>query len=60
MMLLEQLHSLGDIDVLAPVFKDMGEDGARAAQVISALAGNLDMLKWEQKEAAKHTRKPPL
>lgn len=53
MMLLEQLHSLGDIDVLAPVFKDMGEDGARAAQVISALAGNLDMLKWEQKEAAK-------
>lgn len=53
MMLLEQLHSLGNIDVLAPVFKDMGENGARAAQVISALAGNLDMLRWEQKEAAK-------
>lgn len=53
MMLLEQLHSLGNIDVLAPVFKDMGEDGARAAQVISALAGNLEMLRWEQKEAAK-------
>lgn len=53
LMLLEQLHSLGNIDVLAPVFKDMGENGARAAQVISALAGNLDMVKWEQEEAAK-------
>lgn len=53
LMLLEQLHSLGDIDVLAPVFKDMGENGARAAQVISALAGNLEMIKWEQQEAAK-------
>ena len=53
MMLLEQLHSLGNIDVLAPVFKDMGENGARAAQVISALAGNLEMIRWEQEEAAK-------
>lgn len=53
LMLLETLHELGNIDVLAPVFKDMGENGARAAQVISALAGNLDMIKWEQEEAAK-------
>lgn len=53
MMLLQQLHDLGNIDVLAPVFKDMGENGARAAQVISALAGNLDMVKWEQEEANK-------
>ena len=53
LMLLERLHELGNIDVLAPVFKDMGENGARAAQVISALAGNLDMVKWEQNEAAK-------
>lgn len=53
LMLLEQLHSLGNIDVLAPVFKDMGENGARAAQVISALAGNLEMIKYEQQEAAK-------
>ena len=52
-MLLDRLHELGNIDVLAPVFKDMGENGARAAQVISALAGNLDMLKWEQGEARK-------
>ncbi|MBQ8466541.1 MAG: phage tail tape measure protein [Prevotella sp.] len=53
LMLLDTLHQLGNIDVLAPVFKDMGENGARAAQVISALAGNLDMVRWEQKEAAK-------
>ena len=53
LMLLERLKELGNIDVLAPVFKDMGENGARAAQVISALAGNLDTLKWQQKEAAK-------
>ena len=53
LMLLDRLHELGNIDVLAPVFKDMGENGARAAQVISALAGNLDMVKWEQEEATK-------
>lgn len=52
-MLLDRLHELGNIDVLAPVFKDMGENGARAAQVISALAGNLDMVRWEQEEATK-------
>ena len=53
LMLIERLHELGNIDVLAPVFKDMGENGARAAQVISALAGNLEKVKWEQGEAAK-------
>lgn len=53
LMLLDRFHELGNIDVLAPVFKDMGENGARAAQVISALAGNLDMVRWEQEEAAK-------
>lgn len=53
LMLLDRLHELGNIDVLAPVFKDMGENGARAAQVISALAGNLDMVRWEQEEATK-------
>ena len=53
LFLLETLSKMGNIDALAPVFKDMGENGARAAQVISALAGNLDMVKWEQQEAAK-------
>lgn len=52
-MLLERLHELGDISVLAPVFKEMGEDGARASAVIAALAGKIDMVKWEQQEANK-------
>ena len=51
LMLLERLHELGNMDVLAPVFKDMGENGARASAVISALAGNIEMLKRQQQEA---------
>ena len=53
LMLLRRLHELGGMDVLAPVFKDMGENGARASAVISALAGNIDMLIWGQEEANK-------
>lgn len=52
-MLLERLHELGNIDVLAPIFKDMGEDGSRASGVIAALAGKIEMVKWEQQEANK-------
>lgn len=53
MMLLDRLHELGNIDVLAPIFKDMGEDGSRASGVIAALAGKIEMVKWEQQEANK-------
>ena len=53
LMLLDRLHELGNIDVLAPVFKDMGENGARATAVIAALTGNIDKVKWEQEEANK-------
>lgn len=53
MMLLERLHELGNMDALAPVFKDMGESGARASAVIASLAGKIDMVKWEQQEANK-------
>lgn len=52
-LLLEKLHDLGDMSVLAPVFKDMGENGARASQVIAALAGNIETVKWQQEEATK-------
>lgn len=48
LMLLERLNSLGNLDVLAPVFEAMGTDGARASQVIAALAGNIDMVKQQQ------------
>lgn len=52
-MLLEKLHELGNMDVLAKVFDNMGEDGARASAVIASLAGKIDMVKWEQQEANK-------
>ncbi len=51
LMLLERLNELGDMSVLAPVLDDMGTDGARASQVIAALAGNVDMLKQQQQAA---------
>lgn len=48
LMLLQRLNELGDLNVLAPVFDAMGTDGARASQVIAALAGNVDMVKQQQ------------
>lgn len=51
LMLLEKLKSLGNMDVLAPVFKNMGENGARASQVLATLAGNIEMVKWQQEQA---------
>ena len=51
LMLLDRLHELGGIDALAPVFKDMGENGARASAVLAALAGNVDMVRQQQEAA---------
>ena len=51
LMLLQQLKKLGNMDVLAPVFKNMGENDARASQVLATLAGNVEMVKWQQKQA---------
>ena len=51
LMLLERLHELGGIDALAPVFADMGENGARASAVLAALAGNVDMVRQQQEAA---------
>ena len=53
LMILERFKEIGNMDALAPVFKDMGENGARASQVMATLANNLDMVKWEQEEAQK-------
>lgn len=52
-MILERFKEIGNMDALAPVFKDMGENGARASQVMATLANNIDMVKWEQEEAQK-------
>ena len=54
--LLKTLGSYGGIEKLASIFDEMGTDGARASAAIAALAGNVDMLVWEQGEANKAFR----
>lgn len=49
--LLERLNSFGSMDVLAPLFKEMGTDGARASAVLASLAGNIDMVRRQQEIA---------
>lgn len=49
--LLERLNSMGNMDVLAPIFKEMGTDGARASAVLASLAGNIDMVRQQQEVA---------
>lgn len=50
---LEALNKAGGMDVLSPMFKDMGENGARAISALSTLASNIEKVKWEQEEANK-------
>lgn len=49
--LFEQLHRFGGMESLASVFDSMGTDGARAIPVLTALAGHVDTLKWQQEQA---------
>lgn len=49
--LLEQLNRFGGMESLASVFDAMGTDGARAIPVLTALAGHVDTLKWQQEQA---------
>ncbi|MBQ8542898.1 MAG: phage tail tape measure protein [Bacteroidaceae bacterium] len=49
--LLERLNSMGNMDVLSPIFKEMGTDGARASAVLASLTGNIDMVKQQQEVA---------
>lgn len=48
---LEALHNAGGMDVLSPMFKDMGENGARAIQALSTLATHIDEVKSQQQVA---------
>lgn len=55
-MFLDKLHEMGEKNALAalsPLFKDLGMDGIRMAQVLASLAQHIDMVKWEQVEANK-------
>ncbi|MCH5234780.1 MAG: phage tail tape measure protein [Muribaculaceae bacterium] len=50
---LEALNKAGNMDVLAPMFKDMGESGARAIAAMSTLASKIDDVRWQQQNANK-------
>lgn len=46
------LNQAGGMDVLAPIFAGMGENGARAISTLSSLAKSIDILRQRQEEAA--------
>ena len=48
---LETLNKAGNMDVLSPMFKDMGENGSRAISALSTLANNIDKVKSQQEVA---------
>jgi TP901 family phage tail tape measure protein len=49
--LLETLNKAGGMDVLSPMFKDMGENGSRAIAALSTLASKIDFVKSQQEAA---------
>lgn len=50
-LFLETLNKAGGMDTLAPMFKEMGTNGAGAIAALSTLANNIDMVKSQQEEA---------
>lgn len=48
MELLSALNQVGGMDALSPMFKDMGENGARAIATLSTLAEHIDDVKQQQ------------
>lgn len=51
LLFLETLQKAGGMDVLSPMFKDMGENGSRAIAALSTLAGNIETVKAQQAAA---------
>lgn len=50
-MFLEHLSKAKDLSVLSPMFKDMGENGARVITALSTLAKHIDEVKEQQLNA---------
>lgn len=48
---LDTLNNAGGLDVLAPMFADMGENGSRAISTLTTLAKNIDLVRQRQDEA---------
>jgi len=55
-LFLETLQKAGGMDVLSPMFKDMGENGARAVASLATLAKHIDEVKAQQRAANKAFR----
>lgn len=51
LLFLETLQKAGGMDVLSPMFKDMGENGSRAITALSTLATHIDQVKAQQEAA---------
>lgn len=51
LMFLDTLGKAGDLNVLSPMFKDMGENGARVITALSTLSKHIDEVRWQQKNA---------
>ena len=47
-LFLETLQKAGGMDTLSPMFKDMGENGARAIAALSTLATHINLVKAQQ------------
>lgn len=50
-LFLETLQKAGGMNVLSPMFKDMGETGSRAITALSTLATHIDQVKVQQEAA---------
>ncbi len=50
-LFLETLNKAGGMDVLSPMFKDMGETGSKAIASLSVLADNIEFVKSQQEAA---------
>ncbi len=50
-LFLETLQNAGGMDVLSPMFQDMGENGSRAIAALSTLATHIDEVKAQQEAA---------
>ena len=51
LLLLDTLNKAGGMDVLAPMFADMGEKGSRSVQTLSVLANKIDDVRKQQMAA---------
>lgn len=53
---LSTLNKAGNMDVLSPMFKDMGENGSRAISALSTLANHIGEVKSQQEVASEAFR----